>query len=172
MTAPALRPRPCRPHGPAGQRPEPPLFSPESRPPGTPPAGLRHQRKEGNIARGTPAIGVASTPNAYQGSLFISKPAQNTRSRDHANRHRLNPWCCSYGYRPERGALDAVAACRKRCWEYNWVIDLDIRKFFDSVRWDLIVKAVEAHTSHETRWVVLYVKRWLAAALQLPDGTL
>ena len=41
-------------------------------------------------------------------------------------------------------ALDAVAACRKRCWETNWVIDLDIRKFFDSVPWDLIVKAVEA----------------------------
>ena len=55
--------------------------------------------------------------------------------------------------------------------EDNWVIDLDIRKFFDSVRWDLIVKAVEAHT-RSTRWVVLYVKRWLAAALQLPDGTL
>ena len=78
----------------------------------------------------------------------------------------------SYGYRPGRGALDAVAACRKRCWEYNWVIDLDIRKFFDSVPWDLIVKAVEPHTDHETRWVVLYVKRWLAAPLQLPDGTL
>ena len=51
------------------------------------------------------------------------------------------------------------------------MIDLDIRKFFDSVRWDLIVKAVKAHTD-ETRWVVLYVKRWLAAPLQLPDGTL
>jgi RNA-directed DNA polymerase len=78
----------------------------------------------------------------------------------------------SYGYRPGRGALDAVAACRERCWEYNWVIDLDVRKFFDSVRWDLLVKAVEAHTGHETRWVVLYVKRWLAAPLQLPGGTL
>jgi group II intron reverse transcriptase/maturase len=76
----------------------------------------------------------------------------------------------SYGYRPNRSALDAVGACRKRCWEYNWVIDLDIRKFFDSVRWDLVVKAVEAHT--DARWVVLYVKRWLAAALQLPDGSL
>ena len=50
----------------------------------------------------------------------------------------------SYGYRPGRVALDAVAACRKRCWKNNWVIDLDIRKFFDSVPWDLIVKAVEA----------------------------
>ncbi|HEV2371555.1 MAG TPA: group II intron reverse transcriptase/maturase [Streptosporangiaceae bacterium] len=78
----------------------------------------------------------------------------------------------SYGYRPQRSALDAVAACRERCWKYNWVIDLDIRKFFDSVRWDLLIKAVEAHTDHETRWVVLYVKRWLAAALQLPGGIL
>jgi len=76
----------------------------------------------------------------------------------------------SYGYRPERSALDAVGACRKRCWEYDWVIDLDIRKFFDSVRWDLIVKAVEKHT--DARWVVLYVKRWLAADQQLPDGSL
>jgi RNA-directed DNA polymerase len=76
----------------------------------------------------------------------------------------------SYGYRPGRSALDAVGACRKRCWEYNWLIDLDIRKFFDSVRWDLVVKAVEAHT--DARWAVLYVKRWLAAPLQLPDGTL
>ena len=76
----------------------------------------------------------------------------------------------SYGYRPGRSALDAVAACRKRCWKKDWAIDLDVEKFFDSVRWDLIVKAVEAHT--DLPWVVLYVKRWLAAPLQLPDGTL
>jgi group II intron reverse transcriptase/maturase len=76
----------------------------------------------------------------------------------------------SYGYRPGRSALDAVAACRKRCWKYAWVIDLDIQKFFDSVSWDLTVKAVEAHT--DLPWVVLYVRRWLKAPLQLPDGTL
>jgi hypothetical protein len=52
----------------------------------------------------------------------------------------------SYGYRPGRSALDAVAACRQRCWDYDWVIDLDIQKFFDSVPWDLVVKAVAAHT--------------------------
>ena len=78
----------------------------------------------------------------------------------------------SYGYRPGRGPLDAVAACRKRCWKYDWVIDLDIRKFFDSVPWDLVVKAVRHHTDHDTRWIVLYVERWLAAPLQLPGGTL
>lgn len=76
----------------------------------------------------------------------------------------------SYGYRPGRSALDAVGVCRQRCWSYDWVVEFDIRKFFDSVRWDLIVKAVEAHT--DARWVVLYVRRWLAADLQLPDGTL
>jgi RNA-directed DNA polymerase len=76
----------------------------------------------------------------------------------------------SYGYRPGRSALDAVAACRKRCWEYDWVIDLDIQKFFDSVPWDLVVKAVEARTSEP--WVVLYVRRWLAAPVQAADGTL
>ena len=76
----------------------------------------------------------------------------------------------SYGYRPKRSALDAVASCRERCWKYDWVIDLDIQKFFDSVPWDLIVKAVEANT--DQRWVVLYVKRWLKAPVQLPDGTI
>ncbi|MFG1711358.1 reverse transcriptase domain-containing protein [Nonomuraea sp. M3C6] len=48
----------------------------------------------------------------------------------------------SYGYRPERSALDAVATCRERCWRKDWVIDLDIRAFFDSVPWELVVKAV------------------------------
>jgi group II intron reverse transcriptase/maturase len=76
----------------------------------------------------------------------------------------------SYGYRPSRSALHAVEACRRRCWKTDWVIDLDIQKFFDSVPWPLIVKAVEANT--DLPWVVLYVRRWLAAPLQLSDGTL
>ena len=74
----------------------------------------------------------------------------------------------SYGYRPRRSALDAVAACRERCWKSDWVIDLDIEKFFDSVPWDLVVKAVEAHI--DQRWVVLYVTRWLQAPIQTSDG--
>ena len=76
----------------------------------------------------------------------------------------------SYGYRPGRSALDAVGKCRERCFRTDWVVDLDIQKFFDSVSWDLMVKAVEANTRE--RWVVLYVKRWLRAPLRLPDGTL
>jgi RNA-directed DNA polymerase len=76
----------------------------------------------------------------------------------------------SYGYRPKKSALDAVGVCRARCWEYDWVIDLDVQKFFDTVPWDLVVKGVEAVT--DSRWVLLYVKRWLAAPLQHPDGAL
>lgn len=75
----------------------------------------------------------------------------------------------SYGYRPNRSALDAVGQCRRRCWHQDWVIDLDIAKFFDTVDHDLMVKAVRAHTDQE--WVVLYVQRWLVAPLQRPDGT-
>ena len=76
----------------------------------------------------------------------------------------------SYGYRPGKSALDAVGTCRRRCWRADWVIDLDIKAFFDSVPWNLILKAVEHHT--DQKWVLLYVRRWLQAPIQQPDGTL
>src|SRR5712691_12047580 len=75
----------------------------------------------------------------------------------------------SYGYRPGRSSLQAVAAARQRCWENDWAIDMDIRAFFDTVPWDLVLRAVKHHTRKP--WVLLYVKRWLEAPLQQPDGT-
>jgi group II intron reverse transcriptase/maturase len=82
--------------------------------------------------------------------------------------HRFHP--DSYGYRPNKSAHQALAACRQRCFEYDWVIDLDVQAFFDEVPWDLVVKAVKAVT--DSRWVLLYVQRWLEAPVQQPDGTL
>jgi RNA-directed DNA polymerase len=76
----------------------------------------------------------------------------------------------SYGYRPGRSALDAVGVCRERCWRQDWVLDLDIRAFFDSVPWDLVLKAVAHHT--DQRWILMYVERWLKAPLQREDGSL
>jgi len=76
----------------------------------------------------------------------------------------------SYGYRPGRSALQAVGVCRERCWRRNWVIDLDIRAFFDSVPHELVLRAVRRHT--DERWILLYVERWLKAPLQQQDGTL
>ena len=76
----------------------------------------------------------------------------------------------SFGYRPGRSPLDAVAKCRERCWKKDWVLDLDVQQFFDSVDHDLMVKAVEANT--DQKWVVLYVKRWLKAPIRMPDDRL
>ena len=76
----------------------------------------------------------------------------------------------SYGYRPGRSAHDALAVTRQRCWKKDWVLDLDVRAFFDSVPHDLLLKAVAHHT--DERWVLLYIERWLKAPMQMPDGTL
>jgi RNA-directed DNA polymerase len=80
--------------------------------------------------------------------------------------HKFHP--DSYGYRPGRSAHQALAVCRQRCFKYDWVIDLDVREFFDRVPWELILRVVRAVT--DCRWVLLYVERWLAAPLQRPDG--
>jgi len=76
----------------------------------------------------------------------------------------------SYGYRPGRSALDAVGVARKRCWGEDWVIDLDIKAFFDSIPHDLVERAVAHHT--DLPWVRLYIARWLRAPMQRADGTL
>jgi len=76
----------------------------------------------------------------------------------------------SYGYRPGRSAHDALAAARQRCWKQDWIVDFDIRAFFDSVPHDLMLKAVAHHT--DERWVLLYIQRWLKAPMQMPDGTI
>jgi len=76
----------------------------------------------------------------------------------------------SYGYRPGRSPIDAVRVCRKRCFQKDWVVDMDVKAFFDSVPWDLMLKAVARHTTQ--RWVMLYVERWLKAPMLRPDGTL
>jgi RNA-directed DNA polymerase len=62
----------------------------------------------------------------------------------------------------------AVEKCRQRCWTKDWVLDLDVQKFFDSVDHNLMVKAVEANT--DQKWVVLHVRRWLKAPIRMPDG--
>jgi RNA-directed DNA polymerase len=76
----------------------------------------------------------------------------------------------SYGYRPGKSALDAVGKTRQRCWATAWVIDLDIKNFFDSLDHELVERAVAHHT--DIPWVRLYIARWLRAPVQRPDGTL
>jgi RNA-directed DNA polymerase len=111
---------------------------------------------------GTRTLGVPTVADRVAQTVAALTLEPRTESIFHAD---------SYGYRPGRSALDAVAVCRTRCWRKDWVVDLDVAQFFDSVPWDLMVKAVQANITTEQRWVLLYVKRWLQAPLQLPDGT-
>lgn len=76
----------------------------------------------------------------------------------------------SYGYRPGRSALDAVGKCRERCWRYDWVVDVDIKGFFDNIDHTLMMHAVKRHT--DCKWVLLYIERWLKAPVQEQDGTI
>ncbi len=75
----------------------------------------------------------------------------------------------SYGYRPGKSALQAVGVARKRCWRNDWVVDLDIRGFFDNLDHDLVMRAVRKHT--DCRWLLLYIERWLKAPAERADGT-
>jgi RNA-directed DNA polymerase len=76
----------------------------------------------------------------------------------------------SYGYRPGRSAIDAVRKARQRCWRYDWVLDVDVRSYFDSNDWELLLKAVRKHT--DCSWVRLYIERWLKAPVQMEDGSI
>jgi len=75
----------------------------------------------------------------------------------------------SYGYRPGRSAHQALSVARQRCWRYDWVLDLDIKSFFETIDWELLLRVVRRHT--ECKWVLLYIERWLKAPVCMPDGT-
>lgn len=74
----------------------------------------------------------------------------------------------SYGYRPKRSAHQAIEQVRKNCWKYNWVIDLDIKNFFDEIDHEKLLKALNKHV--EEKWVLRYIERWLKAPLQNHRG--
>jgi len=76
----------------------------------------------------------------------------------------------SYGYRRGKSAHDALAVARQRCWQRDWVLDLDIESSFDRIDWELLIRAVRHHT--DCKWVLLYIERWLKAPVSMPDGTL
>ena len=74
----------------------------------------------------------------------------------------------SYGYRPNKSALDAIGVTRKRCWKYDWILEFDIKGLFDNIDHDLLMKAVLKHTN--CKWTILYIKRWLIADMVMPNG--
>ena len=75
----------------------------------------------------------------------------------------------SYGYRPGKSALDAVGVTRKRCWQYDWVLEFDIKGLFDNIEHELLLKAVRKHVT--CKWALLYIERWLTAPMER-DGSI
>ena len=75
----------------------------------------------------------------------------------------------SYGYRPLKSSKEAIDQVRKNCLESDWVIDMDISKFFDEIDHELMLKAVDAMGLES--WVRMYVQRWLEMKVVKADGT-
>ena len=82
----------------------------------------------------------------------------------------VEPYFCedSYGYRPGKSALDAIAVTRQRCWKYDWVLEFDIKALFDTIDHELLMRAVTKHT--DSQWVILYIRRWLSSPFQTSEG--
>jgi len=120
-----------------------------------------------------PVMGV-KIPKSTGGTRMLGIPTIADRIAQMVVKNSLEPKIDpifsenSYGYRPGRGAHKAVEVTRTRCWKYNWVLEFDIRGLFDNIDHALLLRAVTKHT--DTKWEILYIKRWLIAPMEDREG--
>ncbi len=123
-----------------------------------------------------PAVKAVEIPKKGKGVRILGIPTVADRIAQMVAKAyfepRVEPYFLpdSYGYRPGRSAIDAVAVTRKRCWRYDWVLEFDIKGLFDNIDHDLLLRAVRKHT--DEKWVILYIERWLKTPFQKADGEL
>jgi RNA-directed DNA polymerase len=121
-------------------------------------------------------VRTVKIPKATGGERKLGIPTVSDRIAQMVVKSRLEPVVDplfhpdSFGYRPGKSALDAVGQARQRCWRYDWILDLDIKGFFDNIPNDLMIRTVKKHAPEP--WMVLYIERWLKAPVQEEDGQL
>ncbi len=122
-----------------------------------------------------PAVRVVPIPKRSGGERILGIPTVADRIAQMVVKMTFEPLVephfhsDSYGYRPNKSALEAVGVVRQRCWKNDWVLEFDIKGLFDNIDHDLLMKAVMHHT--DEKWVILYIRRWLTAPMQMSDGT-
>jgi RNA-directed DNA polymerase len=123
-----------------------------------------------------PPVRAVGIPKKTGGTRILGIPTVGDRIAQMVAKEHLEPFVepqfhpDSYGYRPGKSALQAVAVTRKRCWRYDWLVEYDIQKLFDSIDHSLMLRAVKHHT--DCKWLLLYIERWLKAPMQGEDGQL
>ena len=112
-----------------------------------------------------PPVRAVSIPKKSGGERILGVPTVSDRIAQMVVKQLIEPdldpifLSDSYGYRPNKSALDAVGVTRKRCWKYDWVLEFDIKGLFDNIPHDLLLKAVRKHV--KCKWALLYIERWL-----------
>ncbi len=123
-----------------------------------------------------PPVKAVSIPKKSGGERVLGIPTVSDRVAQAVVKLVLEPEVepyfhdDSYGYRPGKSAHQAIEVTRKRCWWHDWVLDMDIKGFFDKIDHGLLMRAVKKHT--DCKWIKLYIERWLKAPVRMPDGTL
>jgi group II intron reverse transcriptase/maturase len=123
-----------------------------------------------------PPVKAVDIPKKNGGTRTLGVPTVADRIAQTVVKQRIEPLLeplfhpDSYGYRPNKSALDAVGKARERCWKYDYVVEFDIKGLFDNISHELLMKAVETHVGEP--WILLYIRRWLTAPFQKADGTI